>query len=53
MDLPQCTPKSEAVFNYEQMNCSDVSLDLPDIMMTTSDADIPYLDNALDAVWFA
>ena len=53
MDLPQSTPQNEAVFNYEQMDFSHISSDLPDIMTMTSDADIPDLDDDLDAVWFA
>ena len=39
-------------FNYEQMDFSDISSDHPDIMMTTSDADIHDLANVSDAVWF-
>ena len=34
------------------MDFSDISSDLPDIMTTKSDADIPNLDDILDAVWF-
>ena len=39
--------------NYDLMDFSDISSDLPDIMMTRSDADIPDLDDVLDAAWFA
>ena len=35
------------------MDFSDISSDLPDIMMMTSDVDIPDLDDVSDAVWFA
>ena len=50
-----CNPlhKNEAVFNYKQMDFSDISSDLPDIMMMMSDADIPDITDVLDAVWFA
>ena len=34
IDLPQSTPQDAAVFCYEQMDISDISSDLPDIMMT-------------------
>ena len=53
MDLPQSTSQNEAVFYYDSMDFSDISSDLPDIMMTTSDNDIPNLVDVLDAVWFA
>ena len=53
MDLLQSTLQNEAVFNYEQMDFSDISSDLPDIMMMMSDADIPDLTDVSDAVWFA
>ena len=43
---------NEAMFNYDPLDFSDISSDLPDIMMTTSDVDIPDLDDVLDAVWF-
>ena len=46
-------PWSEAVFNYNPMDFSDISSDPPDIMTTTSDADIPDPDGIKDAVWFA
>ena len=52
MDLLQTTPWNEAVFYYDLMDFSDISSDLPDIMMTTSDNDIPDLVDVLDAVWF-
>ena len=35
------------------MDFSDISSDLPDIMMTTSNTDIPDFDDVADAVWFA
>ena len=53
MDLLQSTLQNEAVFNYDLMDFSDISSDLPDIMMMASDADIPDLDDVSDAVWFA
>ena len=53
MDLLQSTLWNKAVFNYKQMDFSDISLDLPYIIMTMSDADIPDLTDVLDAVWFA
>ena len=40
----------EAVFNYEQMDFSDISSDLPDIMMMMSDTDIPDLADVSDPV---
>ena len=52
MDLLQSMPHNEAKFNYDLMDFSDISSDLPDIKMMTSDADIPYLDDVSDAVWF-
>ena len=53
MDLIQSTPWHEAVFNYDPMDFSDISSDLPDIITMSSDPDIPYLDDVSDAVWFA
>ena len=60
MDLPQSTPQGATVLNYELMDFSDISSDLPDIMMTTSDDDIPnlvyiseHLDNIQHDIWFA
>ena len=62
MHLPQSTPQDAAVLNYELMDFSDISSDLPDIIMTTSDNDIPdlvdisdseHLDNIQHRVWFA
>ena len=50
------------MFCYEKMDFSDISSDLPDIMTTTSDDDIPDLEDILDSahldniqhgVWFA
>ena len=52
MDLLQSTLQNEAVFNYNPMDISDIESDLPDIMMITSDADIPDLDDVSDAVCF-
>ena len=52
MDLLQSIPQRVAVFNYDPMDFSDISSDLPDIMTTTSEADIPDLDDILDAIWF-
>ena len=52
IDLLQSTPRNEAVFNYDLMDFSDISSDLPDIIMMTSDADIPDLDDVSDTVWF-
>ena len=37
MDLPQSTPQDAVVLNYELMDFSDISSNLPDIMMKTSD----------------
>ena len=62
MDLPQSTPQDTAVLNYELMDFSDILSDFPDIMMTTSDDDIPdhvdisdseHLDNIQHRAWFA
>ena len=53
IDLLQSTPQNEAVYDYEQMDFSDISSDLPDIMMMASDTDIPDLVDVLDAVWLA
>ena len=62
IDLPQSTPQDEAVLNYGLMDFSDIPSDLPDIMMTTSDNDIPDLEDILNSehlnniqhrVWFA
>ena len=44
--------KMKAVFNYKELDFSDISSDLPDIMITMSDADIPDLADVSDAVWF-
>ena len=49
MGLLQYTPQNEAVFNYKQMDFSDISSDLPDIIMATDDNDIPDFDDASDA----
>ena len=43
MHLPQSTAEDAAVFCNELMDLSDISSDLPDIMTTTSDDDIPDL----------
>ena len=62
IDLPQSTSQDAAVFCYKQMDFSDISSDLPDIMRTTSDDDIPdledisnsaHLDNIQHRVWIA
>ena len=60
MDLPQSIPQSATVLNYEVMVFSDISSDIPDIMTTGSDNDIPdlvdiseCLDNIQHNVWFA
>ena len=62
MDLPHSTPQEAAVINYELMDFSDISSDLPEIMTTMSDNDIPdlvdnldseHLDNIQHDVWFA
>ena len=62
MVLPQSTPHGAAVLNYEQMEFSDISSDFPDNMMTTSNDDIPDLedisnfeqmDNIKHEAWFA
>ena len=50
MYLWQSTPQNEAVFHYDPMSFSDISSDIPDIMTTTSHADIPDLDDISDAV---
>ena len=39
MDLPQSTQQGVTVFNYEQMDFSNISSDIPDIRMKTSDND--------------
>ena len=61
MDLPQSTLQDAAVFYYELMDFSDVSSDIPDIMMTTSDdnilglaniSDSEHLDNIQHRAWF-
>ena len=49
IDLPQSTPQDAAVVYYEQMDFSDISSDFPDIMMTTSDYDIPDLEDISDS----
>ena len=53
MDVLQSKSHNEAVFHCDLMDFSDISSDLPDIMTTTSDTDIPDLDDVMDAVWFA
>ena len=62
INSPWSTPQDAVVFHYEQMDFSDISSDLPDIMMTTGDGDIPdledisdseHLDNIQYGVWFA
>ena len=53
MGLPQSTAWNEAAFCYDPVDFSDISSDLPDIMTTTSDNDIPNLVDVSDAVWFA
>ena len=62
MDLPQSTPQDAAVCCYEQMDFSDISSGLPDIMTTTHDDDIPdlvhisdseHLDNIQHNIWVA
>ena len=61
MDLPQSTPQDAAVFCYELMDFSDISSDLPDIMMTSDNnisdlvniSDAEYLDDNQHKVWFA
>ena len=40
IDLPQSIPQDAAVFHYEQIDFSDISSDVPYIMMTKSDNDI-------------
>ena len=50
MDLLHSMPQTEALFTYDPMEFSGISSDLPDIMTTTSNADIPDLDDVLDAV---
>ena len=52
MDLLQSTPWNKAVFNYKQMDLSDISSDIPDIMTRTSDTDIPDFNDVFNAVWF-
>ena len=49
MDLPQSKPQHAAVFHYEIIDFGDISSDLPDIMMTRSDDDIPDLVNVSDS----
>ena len=49
MDLLQSTPQHEAVLNYEQMDFCNISSDLPDIMTTMSDDDIPDLVDILNS----
>ena len=62
MNLSQSPYQDAAVFRYEIMDLSDISSDLPDIMMTTSDDGIPDLVDILDSAhmddiqhdtWFA
>ena len=45
-------PQNEGVFNYNLMDFSDITSDLPDIMTTTSDTDIHELEDVFDAAWF-
>ena len=52
MDLLQSMPQNEAMCNYDLLDFSDISSDLPDIMTTTSDFDIADLDDVSNAVWF-
>ena len=59
MDLLQSTPQGTTVCNYELMDFSDITSDLPDIMTTTCDDDIPHLvdiseclDNIQHKAWF-
>ena len=47
------TPQNEAVFDCDLKDFSDISSDLPDIMMMTSDDGIPDLNDVSDAAWFA
>ena len=49
IDLPQSTPQDAAVFCYEQMDFIDISSDFPDIIMTTSEDDIPDLEDILES----
>ena len=48
IDLPQLTLLHEAVLHYELMDFHDISLDLPDIMITTNNEDIPDLVDVSD-----
>ena len=50
MDLLHSTPQGEAVSNYKLMDFSDISSDLPETVMMTSDNDIPDLADVLDAL---
>ena len=52
LDLLQSIPQNEAVFNYNLMDFSDISSDLPYIITATSDTNIPELDIVFDAAWF-
>ena len=53
MESPQSTLQNEAVFYYDPMGFSDISSDLPDIMITTSDNGILHLVDVSDPVWIA
>ena len=55
------SPQATAVLNYELMDFSDISSDLPDVMTTTCVNDIPdhedisdseHLNNIQHGVWF-
>ena len=54
LDLPPPTPEDTPASYYEMMDLSDIS-DFQDVMTTTSDEDIPDLDDVLDfehGLWF-
>ena len=46
LDLPHSSPEDETAHYYEMMDLSDVS-DIQEVMMTTSDEDIPDLEDIL------
>ena len=50
MDIPPAPTLEAADFGYDMMDLNDVSADLKDIMTTTSDEDIPVLEDICDCL---
>ena len=51
-DFLQSMPQNEVVFHYDPIDFSNMSSDVPHIMTTTSDTNIPDLNDISDAVRF-